>query len=350
MAKKKLKKYIVNADESDVFAISVVDAPAVESEFIALAKDKEALYFKDEEKHMLYGCALRTDYPMYRNSEKFGEYYVEFSKESVEKMARRFMKAGYQNNWTEGHQKEAEGLTVVESWIKTDPYKDKSLALGFGEECAVGSWFVGCYVDSNDIWEKVKKGEYKGFSVEALCSLDELEFNKVNDMDMTNDETFWQRMKGLLKEVFTSDEVSTGHKDVFGQINEPEVNLVEENLEEQTPIVNEEPASPENPNDEVGETHVEEEVVETVEEPSKPDESGEEEPVEPEPNPLEDLVKNLQDELKALKEANAELQNKVKALGKKPSAKPVNTNAKPSAADTYAQWRSQMGKYINGGY
>ena len=220
---------------------------------------------------------------------------------------------------------------------------DKSIAVGLDSELPVGTWFIGCHCENDAIWNKVKAGTFHGFSIEAVLSVEEFEkeinnFNNINDM--TNDETFWQRMKGLLKEV-------------FGQINEPEVNLVEENLEEQTPVINEESASLENPNDEVVETTVEEkaeEVVETVEEPSKPDESGEEEPAKTEPNPLEDLVKNLQDELKALKEANAELQNKVKALGKKPSARPVNTNAKPSAADTYAQWRSQMGKYINGGY
>lgn len=327
MAKKKLKKYVVNADESDVFAISVVDAPAVESDFIALSKDKEVLCFKDEEKHMLYGCALRTDYPIYRNSEKYGEYYLEFSKESVEKMARRFMKAGYQNNWTEGHNKEIEGLTVVESWIKTDPYKDKSIALGFGEDCGVGSWFVGCYVDSNDIWEKVKKGEYKGFSVEALCSLDELEFNKIENSDtMEVNETFWQKMKGLLKEV-------------FGQIDEP----IEEELEEETPKAEEAP---------VEEPKAEEAVEpkeEPKEEPVEPKEEPKNDVEEPkkEDNHLEELINNLKAEIEALKEVNSGLQEKVKDLGKKPSAKPVNTSAKPNPKDTYAAWREQMRTYVS---
>lgn len=338
MAKKRLKKYVVNADESDVFAISVVDAPAVESEFIALAKEKETLYFKDEEKHMLYGCALRTDFPMYRNSEKYGEYYIEFSKESVEKMARRFMKAGYQNNWTEGHQKEAEGLTVVESWIKTDPYKDKSTALGFGEECAVGSWFVGCYVDSNDIWEKVKNGSYKGFSVEALCSLDELEFNKVNNDNMEVDnETFWTKLKSVLAEA-------------FGKEKEKEV---EENTIEPTNIDLEEETPQETPSEEpiVEEPTVEPPVEEKpAEEPNnepevKPEEVNEE--PKKEDNHLEDLINNLKAEIEALKEVNSGLQEKVKDLGKQPSAQPVNTNAKPNPQDTYAAWREQMRAYIS---
>ena len=336
MAKKRLKKYVVNADESDVFAISVVDAPAVESEFIALAKEKETLYFKDEEKHMLYGCALRTDFPMYRNSEKYGEYYIEFSKESVEKMARRFMKAGYQNNWTEGHQKEAEGLTVVESWIKTDPYKDKSTALGFGEECAVGSWFVGCYVDSNDIWEKVKNGSYKGFSVEALCSLDELEFNKVNNDTMEVNESFWSKLKNILFEALGKEEKE--------EVVEEEVNI-EENLEEEQPTevppvepIVEEPTV---------EPPVEEKPAEEPKnEPEVKPEEVKEEPKK-EDNHLEDLINNLKAEIEALKEVNSGLQARVKDLGKQPSAQPVNTNAKPNPQDTYAAWREQMRAYIS---
>ena len=328
---KNIKKYKVGL-ESETYAVSLVTEPAIEEDFVHLAKQSEKMDIKlsSDERHICYGPALIPNKDIYRNNGE-QEFYINFTEESIVKMSQDFMKNYRQKEVNLQHQEDVDEVFICESWLVEDPYKDKANALGFN--VPKNTWMIGMKVNNVDTWERVKAGELKGFSVESAIRLEE--FNK-NSMDEIN-ETFWQRMKGLLKEV-------------FGQINEPEVNLVEENLEEQTPVINEEPASQEKPNDEVVETHVEEEVVETVEEPSKPDESGEEEPVEPEPNPLEDLVKNLQDELKALKEANAELQNKVKALGKKPSAKPVNTNAKPSAADTYAQWRSQMGKYINGGY
>ena len=183
---------------------------------------------------------------------------------------------------------------------------DKSIALGLDANIPVGSWFIGCYCENDDIWEKVKSGAYHGFSCEALVGLEELE----SQMPQTD-------------EVELEEQAPTVEPQ-----NEPTV-------EPQEAPKAEEPT----------ETKVEEKeaVVEPQNEPN-------EEPKVEEPNPLEDVIKNLQDELKALKDANSELQNKVKELGKKPSAKPLNTNAKPSAADTYSQWRSQMGKYLNGGY
>lgn len=328
--KRNLKKYIVNADESDLFAVSIVDAPAVDSEFIALAK-QEPLYFKDDEKHMVYGCALRTDFPIYRNSEEYGEYYLEFSKDAVEKMMRRFMKNGYQNNFTEQHQRNTDGITITESWIKTDEFKDKSNALGIGNDCAVGSWFIGAYVDSNDVWQKIKNGEYKGFSVEALCSLDEINFNK-QDIVMNDDETFWNRMKGLMKEIFSNiDENKAPESDIT---TPPDTLPTDDEI---TPQTQEKQPSDEsqarNDNNASGEDD------EISQQPS--DESKE-------LGNLDELVKNLQDELKALKEANQELQDKVKELGKRPSAKPVNTKpSSPNPNDTYKQWREQMRNYIS---
>ena len=327
---KKIKRYKVGLD-SETYAISMVDMPAIEEDFVHLAKQDEMdIKLSSDERHICYGPALIPNKDIYRNNGE-QEFYINFTEESIVKMSQDFMKNFRQSEVNLQHAEDVNEVFVCESWLVEDPYRDKANTLGFN--VPKNTWMIGMKVNNVDTWERIKAGELKGFSVESAIRLEE--FNKQNnmsDMDVTN-ETFWTRLSGLLREIFNPTE--------------------EVNLEEQAPVVNEEPASPENTNDEVVETTVEEkveEVVETVEEPSKPDESGEEEPAKTEPNPLEDLVKNLQDELKALKEANAELQNKVKALGKKPSARPVNTNAKPSAADTYAQWRSQMGKYINGGY
>lgn len=332
---KKIKRYKVGLD-SETYAISMVDMPAIEEDFVHLAKQEEMdIKLSSDERHICYGPALIPNKDIYRNNGE-QEFYINFTEESIVKMSQDFMKNFRQSEVNLQHAEDVNEVFVCESWLVEDPYRDKANTLGFN--VPKNTWMIGMKVNNVDTWERIKAGELKGFSVESAIRLEE--FNKqsnMSDMDVTN-ETFWTRLSGLLREIFNPTE---------------EINLVEENLEEQTPVINEESASLENPNDEVVETTVEEkveEVVETVEEPSKPDESGEEEPAKTEPNPLEDLVKNLQDELKALKEANAELQNKVKALGKKPSARPVNTNAKPSAADTYAQWRSQMGKYINGGY
>lgn len=334
MSKKKIKKFKVGID-SETYAISLVEAPAIESDFVALAKEEEEkhqVFLETNEKHLVYGAALIPDKDIYRNNGE-QEFYINFTKESIEKMSQDFMKEYRQKEVTLDHSDVANEVCVVESWLVADSYKDKANALGIN--VPEGTWMVAMKVNNIDTWERIKAGELKGFSVESMISLEEFSKND-NNMEIETNDMFWDKLKNILKDTFSK------------KADEPQTDEVE--LEEQAPTVepqNEPTVEPqEAPKvEEPTETKVEEKeaVVEPQNEPN-------EEPKVEEPNPLEEVVKNLQDELKALKDANSELQNKVKELGKKPSAKPLNTNAKPSAADTYSQWRSQMGKYLNGGY
>lgn len=340
---KKRKKYLVTTDNSEAFACSLVTSPAVEETFVAFNEEKPLIEkFADEKKHMVTGVVAIPNKPIYRRNDDGEEYDIVFSAEAIEKMAKDYLKNYRQHEVTLQHQEDADGVYLVEQWIKHDMYRDKSAVIGLSEDLPVGSWIQTYYVDSNDVWQRIESGELQGFSLECMLGLEEFKSQiSKNDNNMeieTNDMGFWNKMKEVLAEVFSKKE---------GDI-EPQTDEVE--LEEQAPSVepqNEPTVEPqEAPKvEEPTETKVEEKeaVVEPQNEPN-------EEPKVEEPNPLEEVVKNLQDELKALKDANSELQNKVKELGKKPSAKPLNTNAKPSAADTYSQWRSQMGKYLNGGY
>ena len=171
----KLKKYKVNAGDSDVFAISVVSSPAVESNFVALAKQEEPkpVFLSKDDKHMLYGIILRADFPIYRNDPDFGEYYIEFGADAIERLERKYFKNFAQRSWTKEHLDFAEGLTLTESWLVTDPENDKSKALGL-EGVTKGSWVGGCLVDDNELWAEIKEGKFSGFSVEAWCGLEEV--------------------------------------------------------------------------------------------------------------------------------------------------------------------------------
>lgn len=341
MSKKKIKKFKVGID-SETYAISLVEAPAIESDFVALAKEEEEkhqVFLETNEKHLVYGAALIPDKDIYRNNGE-QEFYINFTKESIEKMSQDFMKEYRQKEVTLDHSDVANEVCVVESWLVADSYKDKANALGIN--VPEGTWMVAMKVNNIDTWERIKAGELKGFSVESMISLEEFSKND-NNMDIEkNEEMFWSKLKNVMSDIFTSMRMEDREAD------EPQTDEVE--LEEQAPTIepqNEPTVEPQEAPKEQEPTVVEEEEKEAVVEPQN---EPNEEPKVEEPNPLEDVIKNLQDELKALKDANSELQNKVKELGKKPSAKPLNTNAKPSAADTYSQWRSQMGKYLNGGY
>ena len=332
---KKIKKYKVGTD-SETYAISMVEMPAIEEDFVALAKEEEKVEVKlsDDEKHMVYGAVLVPDKDIYRNNGE-QEFYISFTKESIEKMSQDFMKEYRQHEVTTDHEEIANEVCVVESWIKADMFKDKSVALGLNEELPVGTWFCGMKVNNVETWERVKKGELKGFSVESMISLEE--FSKQNDNNMTietNEMGFWSKMKEILRETFSS--MTDEEKEAVAELNNvpaEEINLEEQPVAEPTPAP--EPAP---------EPTVEPEPV------AEPTPEPEPEPVVEQPKAdnshLEELINNLKAEIEALKETNNGLQERIADMGKQPSANPVNTNAKPSATDTYSAWREQMAKYL----
>jgi len=347
---KRLKKYKVGVD-SETYAISLVQDPAIEETLVALEKQKEIqVQLANEEKHMVYSAVLIPDKPIYRRSEDGDEFYVEFTKESIEKMSQQFFKDYRQDAITLDHETNASDITVVESWIKSDLYKDKSVALGLNENLPVGTWFCGMKVNQIDAWERIKSHELNGFSVESLIRLEE--FSKVdkNDNNMnieTSDMGFWSKMKEVLSEVFTSAQMAEEPAEIeptnIDLEAEPQPTAEEPKVEE---VVVEEPK--------VEEPKVEEPVVEEPKPQEEPKQEEAPKAEEQKDNHLEELINNLKDEIAALKEMNSGLQEKIKDMGKQPSVNPVNVNAKPNAADvgvgssSYSAWRSQMEKIMMG--
>ena len=335
MSKRKIKKYRVSPDDSMGLAMSVVNKGAVESDFIALAEQKmEKFVGVEGERRMIYGCALRPNFPIYRNNGD-EEYYLEFDKEAVDKISKNYFKMGFQSSWTEAHKDEVEGLTITESWLKESMTLDKSIALGLDPELPLGTWFIGCHCENDDIWNAVKEGKYHGFSIEAIVGVEEFESqitnNENNNSTMTNEEMF-----GKLKEMFNQLIESVGIKPIAMaeealEANEP---TVEPNVE--TPKVEDVPKTEEAPKAEETPKPQEEPVVE---------EPKVDTPVEqPTDNHLEELIKSLKEEVETLKEMNNGLNKRVKELSKTPSAAPINVNAKPTGVggDTYSQWRETM--------
>lgn len=336
--RKKIKKYYVNPEDSAVLAMSVVDEPAVESDFVYLSKQKieKFIGLETNEKHMIYGCALRPDFPIYRRDEN-EEYYLEFSKEAVEKLARNFMVNGLQQNFTEAHKSEVEGITITESWIKADMEKDKSVAIGLDKDLPLGTWFIGAYCNNAEVWDNVKSGTYNGFSVEAIVNVDELNFESQETVTETAVET------PTVEEVVETPTVETP------TVDEPrEKGILAKILE----LINGKPIEDVSKAEEpvVEEPKVEEELEPTVE----PEPHTEPEPqVEPQPNPLEEVVKNLQEEIKALKDSNSSLLEQIREMGKKPSVEPTNLNPKGNGNvetgvknSAYQAWREQVAKAI----
>ena len=156
-----------NEEFSGIEAISVVESPAIEEDFIAL-KDQEQIRLAEvsKEKRLLMGAALIPEKPIYRKSGDH-EFYIYFSKDTVAKASQMFLKAGNQGQATLEHTEEKlSGMTIVESWLVEDEVHDKSRK--YGLDMPLGTWMVAMKVDNDDIWNNyVKEGKVKGFSIEG---------------------------------------------------------------------------------------------------------------------------------------------------------------------------------------
>jgi len=149
-----------------VDAISIVEHPAIEEDFITLSKDYKFEFKEvDNEKRILMGAAMIPEKPIYRRDGE-EEYYVFFTKETIQRAAELYLTNGKQGGATLEHQAKLTGLTLVESWIIEDSQKDKSAA--YGLEYPVGTWMVSMKVNNGDVWDEyVKSGKVKGFSIEG---------------------------------------------------------------------------------------------------------------------------------------------------------------------------------------
>ncbi len=154
-----------NHEDTGIEAISIVENPAIEEDFIALKSDEIKLAEISKEKKLLMGALLVPNKPIYRQTGE-DEYYIYFSKNTIEKASQLYLKNGNQNNSTLEHQHQLSGLTLVESWIVEDDIKDKSRL--YNMNVPVGTWMGTVKVNNDEVWnEYIKTNKVKGFSIEG---------------------------------------------------------------------------------------------------------------------------------------------------------------------------------------
>ena len=188
-----------NDDVSGIEAVSIVENPAIEEDFVALKNQEFKFAEVNKEKRILMGAALIPNKPIYRRNED-NEYYIYFSRDTVRKASELFFIRGNHNKSTLEHQMPLEGLVAVESWIVEDKDKDKSKF--YGMDMPLGTWMLSMKVLNNDVWENyVKTGKVKGFSIEGYFA-DRLERpNEPNDLsawEQEEEEYLVQELKQIL--------------------------------------------------------------------------------------------------------------------------------------------------------
>lgn len=178
---KKRVELIIDEQEFDsgIDAVSVVEHPAIEENFIALNQHPVKLAEIDKEKRILMGCLLVPDRDIPRIDENGDIYYIFFSKETVRKCMELFFIRSNQNNSTLEHRDTLNGLTVVESWIVEDAQMDKTAL--YNLNAPIGAWVGSVKVNNPDVWDNyVKTGIVKGFSIEGYFA-DKAKLSKCDD-------------------------------------------------------------------------------------------------------------------------------------------------------------------------
>ena len=338
-----LPVYQIGVD-SELLAISLVKDPAIEEDFQYFSKEQNFIKFSSDEKHQVIGPLIVADKLIYRRYQN-QEFYVSFSKEAIEAMLYDFAKNGRNKSITLSHQEDVNGAVVTEIW--TSGKNDKSH--DFGYDLPEGSLFCSMKVNNADLWQKIKSGEVKGFSIESLLEvIDYNNFNKMNESKMNKDdknETFFEKLKKLIEETFNTTTSKEPESTEEPQKTENSTASKEKFENEATEAV-ETPAQPEtveNPQQtEVTEVVEPTAKTETVETPAQPEtvetpveEHQQTETVETTaktveaPN-YEELYKSLKEENASTSKALEEIKKQVESLKAenetlkgRPSAEPV---------------------------
>lgn len=366
MNKLPIYRAVVNDnDESGMLTISLVDAPAVEVDFLYFDEDKKPLNFsvENEEERKVLGVVMTADTPIYRRDASGMEYYIVYDKQTIEKMTEKYLRQNRQNNVDLSHSFELEeGIYLNEIFIKNT---GKGIAPTGFEEVNDGSLFAIFHIENDEVWSAIKEGTFRGFSLSGLFQTELVQFNKQN-----NDKTKMKlnKVKQILRsllvemgEVSTDkgilvwngeEELAVGEavKGMDADGNETEVEDGEYTTEDKKVIVVKDGKVEEikeveetvEPTEEVTEEPIAEEAAEEPTE--EPTEEVTEEPTEDE----KDLkIKELEEALAAKDEEIAALKEKIAELENEPAAK----SAEQTFAETVVKEdNSPKGKMSKRGY
>ena len=158
---------LVPDEDAGMLKISLVDIPAVMSDFLVFHTEREVQMYsiQDEEKRLVYGVVARANYPILRVSPKIGKYYIVFKPETIRVIAEKYLADGLQNEVNLMHKTDVDGVQMVQYFIKDT---ERGVAPTGFEDIANGSLFAEFHILNDEVWEAVKDGTYKGFSLEGV--------------------------------------------------------------------------------------------------------------------------------------------------------------------------------------
>ncbi len=159
---------LITDEETGMMKISLVDDPAVMSDFLAFDNIRKMQMYSvtDDEKRLVRGVVMRADFPIYRRDERLGEYYIIYKPETIRAMAEKYLAESRQNDVNVMHSTDVDGVQMVQWFIKGD-----GVSVDGFDDIADGSLFAEFHILNDEVWNAVKAGDYKGFSLEGFFDL-----------------------------------------------------------------------------------------------------------------------------------------------------------------------------------
>lgn len=191
---------LVDSADTGMMRISLVDDPAVQSDFLAFHKQEparvQAYAIQDEEKRLVLGVVMRADFPIYRRNDDGFEYYIIYKSDTIRQMAEKYLVENRQNLVNLMHEEgtDQDGIHMVQYFIKGGGLSPQ----GF-EGIADGSLFAEFHIDNDDVWKAVKDGTYKGFSLEGV-------FDLVPETDKDYTQEVVDTLDGIFKRLLTNNQ------------------------------------------------------------------------------------------------------------------------------------------------
>lgn len=190
-------------EDCGMMKISLVDDPAVMSNFLAFDNTKKIMMYsvESDEKRLVLGVVMRADFPIYRCDSKNGEFYIMYKAETIREMAEKYLLENRQNNVNLMHEDgtDVDGVDMVQYFIKDSA---KGISPSGFDEITDGSLFAEFHVTNDDVWDAIKDGTYKGFSLEGVFAMSpETDTEKVDNIVDSLDGKFNRTFNKLSKKI-----------------------------------------------------------------------------------------------------------------------------------------------------
>lgn len=164
--------FYANIDDAELglTAVSLVECPAIEANFVCFEEEKKPMMFADQSKHIITGPAIIADKPIIRYDHYGDPYYIVFTADVIEKMVHKFAKSNLLNMVDLQHDgKAVDGIVMVESFIKNTP---RGICPTEFTDVKDGSWFISYKVEDEALWQNIiNSNQLNGFSIECMIDL-----------------------------------------------------------------------------------------------------------------------------------------------------------------------------------